>query len=305
MLKDILPELIFNAVSGLKYDRLCEIRIRVNKPITVNYLNSYYYLGETGVVNKISEAIEGSKVIIDTILHRASNYSLYAVNEQLKSGFLTVSGGIRIGLSGTVVVEDNKTITIKDLSAINIRIPHQIFGSSLNAFNHLFNGSDFLNTLIVSCPGAGKTTFIRDICFQLSEQNFPFNILLLDERSEIASCVGGEPQLDVGKFTDIMTGGTKTNGFLNGIRSLSPNIICTDEIGTEEDVKAIEYAISCGVNIIATIHAKDILELQKKTALKHLFESKAFKRYVVLSNMKGKGTIEGLYDENFNEIMRN
>lgn len=304
MLKDILPEIIANAILGLKYEKLCEIRIRNNKPITVNYLNSYYYLGENGIVNKPNEAITGSNTLIDSILHKSSNYSLYAINDQLKSGFVTVNGGIRIGVCGDVVAENGQVNTIKNFSALNIRIPHQIYGCSLNALRYLFKGEEFLNTLVIASPGAGKTTFIRDLCFELSEQNYPFNILLLDERNEIASCVNGVSQLDVGKFTDIISGGTKLNGFLNGIRSMSPNIICTDEIGADDDIKALNYALSCGVKVIATIHAKDVEQLQNKPNFKEILAKKMFDRFVVLSNSAGKGTLEGVFDENLNNLKR-
>lgn len=303
MLKEILPEVILNSINqNLTWDKLYEIRLRCDKPCTINYGGSYYFLGLNGLVKNEDEAIFSTASTLENIVLKASNNSIYAYNNEIKQGFLTLNNGIRIGISGEIVAENNKIKTIKNFSSLNIRISHQIKNCCLKIFDKLFLDNNMLDTLIISVPGAGKTTFLRDIAFQLGKQNYPFNLLIIDERGEIASVCEGKAGLDVGKFTDVISYSTKQYGFEMGIRAMSPNIIFTDEIATEQDANAILYAIGCGVKVIATTHSNGIKELFLKTNFNELLNKKAFKRFVVLSNRNGPGTIEGIYDENFNYL---
>lgn len=298
-LKKLLSELLYNILSKLNFNKLFEIRMRNGQPITVNYNNNYYFVGENGLTDAEKEALISEKEDIEQIIMNASNSSIYAINDQLKQGFVTSQGGIRIGLVGQVIEDGSKILTVKNFHAINIRIPHQVTGCSLNILPYLFKDNQFINTLLISPPGAGKTTMLRDICYQISQHNLTLNILLIDERNEIASCNNGKCELDVGKFTDVITGGTKKVGFINGIRSMSPDIICTDELGVEEDFMAIEQAYCCGVGILASVHASSVFELKEKPLFKDALKKNIFKRFIVLSNKKGKGTIDGVFDETF------
>ena len=304
MLKDILPDFLLKSINLLKYDDLCEIRLRLSRPITVNYKNTYYFLGLNGVCNEDS-AIVCTKDILQFIITKASNYSVYAVNEELKEGFLTSSDGIRVGITGTVIMEDGKIITVKNLSSLNIRIPHQVIGSSYKISKFVFDeAGHVLSTLIIGAPGVGKTTILRDLCVQINKIRKDINILLLDERMEIASVNNGVPTLNVGTSTDVICGGRKDFNIINGIRSMSPNLVIVDEIGSKNDLTAIEYAINSGVAIIASVHSKDIFEFQKKSEFENLVKSRAFKRFAVISNQNGKGTIDNIYDEYFRPILR-
>lgn len=303
MLKEILPENIFNAIQMLKFDKLCEIRMRIQKPISVNYNNTYYFLGQSGLCNE-KDAIICTSEMLHKVLSKASKFSIYSINEELKRGYITAQGGIRIGVVGEVVQEKNEILTVKNFSSINIRIPHQIAGSAYKISKFVLDSNIPQNTLIVGSPGTGKTTILRDLCNQVYNIKKDCNILLLDERMELACCVQGVPQLKVGGSTDVITGGEKHSNITNGIRSMSPDIIAVDEIGSLQDIKAIEYAVNCGVAIFATIHSKNIQQLVKKEELKYLLNQKAFKRIVELSNENGKGTIENIYDENLKPILR-
>ena len=303
MLENILPSNLYEALAKLKFNKLLEIRLRVDKPATVLYTNKLFFLGLEGLTNLEDNAIICNKNLIDSIILKASNYSLYTINEDIKRGYITLNNGIRIGVVGEVVSENEQLRTIKNFNALNIRIPHEVKNCSLNAFNYLVENGQALNTLIVSSPCAGKTTFIRDLCYQFSNKNYPLNILLLDERNEISATNKGSTGMNVGKFTDVLLYSSKKMGFENGIRSMNPNIIVTDEIANKEDCESLLYASNCGVNIIATTHAKNIEELKDKSLFNEVLRKKIFKRFVVLSQKNGAGTIEGVFDENLVRIL--
>lgn len=296
MLTKILPNSIAKAIQKLNISKLSEIRIRVGKPIIIHY-GGLYFLSNDGITDNLSKSIIAKKETIDFIIASACDDSLYAYNNEIKNGFLTASGGIRIGLAGQCISETNVIKTIKNFSSINIRIPHEVKNCSLKILEFVAEPKVH-NTLIMSPPGAGKTTLLRDLAFQLS-QKYLKNILIVDERNEIANCVNGVPQYELGILTDIMTNCTKQFGLENGIRSLAPNVVLTDEIANSNDIESIEYALSCGVNVIATTHCENIYSFKKKKNFERLIENCMFDRYIVLSSNNGFGTIEGVYDKNF------
>lgn len=279
-----------------------EIRLRQARPAIVTLGANSYFLSENGITNQETDAIVVSKADIENIVFRASECSIYAVNDQIKQGFLTIEGGIRIGIAGTAVCEENRVKTIKNFTSLVIRIPHTIKNCSLSAFRYILDKGVFRNTLIVSPPRAGKTTFLRDFLFQLSSRNICLSTLVLDERGEISG--GTNLELLNSNFCDVLSFISKKEGFVFGIRALSPSIVACDELGGEEDLKAIEYAANCGVGTIATVHAATVAELLKKPCFEKLLEKKIFERYVVLSSREGPGTFEGVFDENFSPIFR-
>ena len=300
MLFDILPEEVKKGVSGLNKNALCEIRLRAGKPAIVSMSGKNFLLGESGLVFEEDKAIFLGREEIEKFIFRASENSIYAVNNQIQQGFITIAGGVRIGVCGSIVVENGKIITINNFSSVNIRIPHEIKNCSLPIIKFLLDEKGFKNTLIISPPGAGKTTFLRDIALQISNLNLAYNLLVLDERFEIASCVNGQNLLNVGKFTDVLSGANKRFGFDVGIRALKPDIIFTDELAGEEDVNSVIVASSCGIKLAASMHAKNILQLKSNSFFIKLQESGVFERYIVLSQDNGPGTIDSVFDEKFN-----
>ena len=299
MLGKILPYNIYKIIDEkINFKELNEIRLRENQPIVVFINGQPFYLGEKGITSNEDSAICVTKQEIESIVFSASDFSIYSVNEQIKKGFLIIDGGIRIGLCGNVVSENNEVKTISNFSSLNIRIPHEVKNCSLNAFSQIITDMHMKNTLVVSPPGAGKTTFIRDFVFQLSEKNYCLNILVLDERGEIS----GGGKLNLGKFADVLSFANKREGFEQGIRALAPNLIVTDEIGGIEDIKALQYATNCGVNVLATVHASNIEDLKAKEGFDELLKNKYFSRFVFLSSRQGPGTLEAVYNENLTRI---
>ncbi|MBO5394386.1 MAG: hypothetical protein J6A28_00580 [Clostridia bacterium] len=299
MLNKILPSDIFNILHNkVNLNYVNEIRLRADKPIVLSIGGQRIFLGEQGVTANLKEAKYASKIMIEDIIFRASECSIYSVNEQIKKGFLVTQGGIRLGIGGDIVEEKGVIKTMTNYSSINIRLPHEVRNCSLPVFTQLLNQQTIYNTLILSPPGAGKTTFLRDFIWQLSERNYAYNVLVLDERGELDLGEKG----GLGNFADKISFAGKTVGFENGIRSLAPNIIVTDELATQNDVEAVMYAANCGVSLLASVHCDSIESFCSKQNFEKIISERVFQRYVLLSMRNGPGTIEGVYNENFARI---
>ena len=302
MLQEVLSEQLSNIINyKIAFSELSEIRLRKDKPIIVFIKGQPYYICDKGLTCNINNALFCSKEMIDDIVYKASDFSIYSVNEQIKQGFIMLENGVRIGICGSVVSENGQVKTITNWTSLNIRIPHQIKNMSLCAFDEIVSETGIKNTLIISPPGAGKTTFLRDFLYQLSENNYCLNVCVVDERGEIA---GGENSgINIGNFCDVISYSTKSQGFIQGIRAMNPSLIVTDEIGNEEDVQCLLNAMNSGVKVLATIHASSIEELKRKKLFEKL-PSFYFERYVLFSNKEGPGTFEGVYNEKFNRIVK-
>ncbi|MCI5797464.1 MAG: hypothetical protein MR024_02415 [Firmicutes bacterium] len=303
MFEKFIPQPFLDALNKINFKQLNEIRFRAYKPVVVYLGGMAYFLSNNGISTNIKEALTCDKESLEEIVFRASECSIYAVNEQIKNGFLTVSGGFRIGLGGTAVFEGDKLKTIKNFVSLNIRVPHIVKDCSLTAFKYILENKRLNNTLIISPPGAGKTTFLKDFVYQLSQRNFSANVLVLDERGEIASINEKGESLLESNFCDVLSFMPKPLGINFGIRALAPNLILTDELGSKEDVEALYHAGNCGVNVIASIHAASLLDLKKKIEFSSILKDKFFTRFVILSSREGPGTYEGIFDENFERIL--
>lgn len=297
MFEELFPQYIFKAFAQLPTKKLNEIRLRLNKKIVVTLQGKSYYLCQEGLTGNADKALIADKFLIDEIVKRACENSVYAYSNQIREGFLTLRGGARVGLCGEGVCENGAVKTLKNINSLAIRVPHEVKGCSAPAMEYLFRGG-FLSTLVISPPGCGKTTFIRDIIFQLSQKNYCYSVLVCDERFEIANCFNGINTLDVGEFCDIVSGVPKNYAFGNAIRAMRPDILVTDELGGEKDCDAVVSASSCGTGILASVHAKDIDDLKRKQGFERILKEKVFDRFVVLSSRNGPGTIEGVFDEN-------
>ena len=289
----ILPKEIGDVVNKyLNDDVIQEIRIKVGKPIILNL--SY---GEK--ILEYKTKVEDLKFMMAKI----SNYSLYAFEEEIKQGYITLKGGLRIGLAGECVISNGEVRTIKNISSLNIRISREVVGSSDKVMKLITNNNRVYNTLIVSPPKCGKTTILRDIARNISNGMYKISlsgkkVVIVDERSEIAACYNGIPQMNVGIRADILDNCLKKSGMIMAIRSLSPEVLVCDEIGTKGDLEALNMAFNCGVNIIATVHGYDINDVYGRAVFKDLIDNCILERIILLSNRKGAGTIEKIYKVN-------
>lgn len=274
--------------QSLQYEKLQEVRLRIGKPLMLLYENEEWVLDE----------IVGKETFQET-LEYVSNYSLYAYENELKQGFITVEGGHRVGMAGQVIIENGKVKNLKQISSMNIRIAHEVLSCADMIFPYIANGKKICHTLIISPPRCGKTTLLRDIIRQVSDGNRwvkGCTVGVVDERSELGGCYLGIPQNDLGIRTDILDCCPKAEGMLMLIRAMSPTVIAVDEIGSAEDVHALEYAMHCGCKMVATVHGKSMEEIRKKPLFEELVKSHCFERYVVLGNRRHIGEIEGIYD---------
>ena len=302
MLDNLLPTRISNVLDKLPYESICELRLRADSPIVVNLQGENYYLNESSISKDKSMSCNVSVGVLQGIMQRLTKDSLYSVNDQIIEGYLTYDGGIRVGVCGEVVSVDNKVKTIKNISSINFRFPHFVKNCSMGLLPYIIDmNGNIKNTLIISPPGAGKTTYLRDIVYQLINRFELLNILLVDERQELFSVFDGK---DILKFNnvDVYSNCSKKYAFNNGIRSMKPDVIVTDEINIEKDLDDIENALTSGVKIFASIHSGSINELKQKSNFCDFIKKGLFERYIVLSKQNGIGTIEGIYNENLKLI---
>ncbi len=293
----VLPERIVRAMQNLDKNKITEIRLRVNAPIVIEY-NSRYFLSSVGLSSEIADAIKPTAKELLDIVFKACEASIYAYNDEIRQGFITLKNGVRIGICGEVVMDKNEVKTIKNFSSLNIRIPHLVKNCSLNILSLLYSSEGVLNTLILSPPGCGKTTFIRDLCTHFSDKNIASSIVVVDERREICASTNGENSLYCGNFVDVYSGGIKEVCITSAIRTMSPELIVLDEISTTCDAQSLLLLVGAGVNFLATTHCKNLDELYAKPIFIKLLEYGVFERFVVLSSNNGVGTIDYVFDKN-------
>ena len=290
---EILPKTIRSKLEQVdNLQQLEEIRIKVNKPL-------FIHIGSREEIWDYIATPEDIKYI----MQRISNYSIYAFEDEIRQGYITIKGGHRVGLCGICVIENNSIKTIKDISSINIRACKEIIGCADKVMSYIIDDNLVHNTIIISPPKCGKTTLLRDISRIISQgdknKNFHGkNVSIIDERSEIAGSFKGIPQMDVGIRSDVLDNCPKSQGIMMAIRSMSPDVIVCDEIGTQKDMESILMALNSGINLITTIHGFGIEDLYKRLVFKDIVENYVFTRGIVLSNKKGIGTIECIYDFN-------
>lgn len=299
---------IISAVSTIQLACLMEIRLRVNRPLLLVLGSVDIMLSAMGdIVYDLDAAYLCTRDDINKILQLISKNSLYAFEQELKMGFLTIHGGHRVGLAGQAIIDSGEIKALKNISSLNIRMAREIKGCGDKVMPYIVTeGKRVLSTLVISPPCCGKTTILRDIIRQISSGNSEFRGLqvgVVDERSEIAACKNGIPTVDLGPRTDVLDGCPKASGMLMLIRSMSPAVVATDELGRAEDVCAVREALNAGVTIIATVHGRDINDVLQRPYVGELIRNKYFDRYVVLSDKPQVGTIDKIINSKEQKIL--
>lgn len=275
---EFLPDKIKNAILRLNANKLFELRIRAGMPIAVNYGGEYLYLCSDGAKNYSDGAIVASADDICDAVYNACGKSVYSVSEEIKQGFISV-GNVRIGLCGTCVSEGDKVVSVRDFTSLCVRVPHIVKGCAERILNAVDVKENSL--LILSPPGCGKTTLLKDIARAIADDG-ERNLLICDERGEIAPSAG--LNADVIKYS------AKRIAFTNAVRAMRPDIIITDEL-TEEDYPLVKKTMATGVKVTASAHLERAEDVPMKI----------FDCYVVLK--KGEvGEINKIYDKNMDVI---
>lgn len=286
------------AQAELDYDGICEIRLRAGRPLFLIYDKGEYFLRTRG-----KEPYLVTKEDLKETLEYISGYSLYAYEDEIRQGYMSVQGGHRVGVTGKVILDGDRIRGMKYISCINLRLAHEIRGCADPVMPFVRKGKRIFHTLIISPPGCGKTTLLRDMIRQLSNgsEEYPgVTVGVVDERSELAGCYQGIPQNDLGIRTDILDGCPKAQGMQMLIRSMTPSVVAVDELGREEDYKAVESVIHSGCRLIATAHGESLEDIFSVPLFFRLKKMRVFQRYIFLEKHDRAGIIREISDERGN-----
>lgn len=297
-LETLLPDYMRIYFRELAEDTrgLQEIRFRVNQHIRIRKKNKEQIIGKLDHEYYIVTAED-----IRNIINYLCQYSLYAYETQISQGYFTIQGGHRVGVTGQVILSQGEIRNIKYITSINIRIAHEIKGAANKVLPYLYEDGELYNTLILSGPGCGKTTLLRDLVRQISDGNIygkGKTVGVVDERSEIGGAYQGIPQNDVGCRTDLLDACPKIYGMMMLVRAMTPYVIAVDEIGSKEDMQALQEALQCGCRLLVTAHGTTFQEIQGKEWFESVMKKKLFQRYIRLEGKDRIGKVSHIYNEN-------
>ncbi len=287
-----LPARIRKFMYFIEWEELEEIRLRQGLPVVLQYRDGTFFLDEKGKPVLVGDKlVRVTKREIGEAVELICHSSLYAHREDMQQGYITIAGGNRVGITGSAVVAGGRIENIKDISGLNYRIAHEVQGSGDRLMDIIMEENRVKNTIIISPPECGKTTLLRDIIRNISMMKKKVSVV--DERGEISALFGGFSGYDLGYCCDVLSGAPKEEGMINMLRSMSPNVIATDELGSDRDIEAVERIVNSGVSVVATMHGMNERELRKRENISKLLDY--FECFIVLSRRFGAGTIEEVY----------
>ncbi|MDY0396469.1 stage III sporulation protein AA [Virgibacillus halophilus] len=278
-----------------RWSELQEIRLRLAQPVEL-------------VFDQYTEWVTGlrpDKSVGMYVVNQLSGYSLYRLEDELRLGYITITGGHRVGLAGKVNTINGNVAAIQDIAFLNIRIAKEKIGIAEKVMPYIFKDA-YMNTMLIGAPQTGKTTLLRDVARMVSEgwqKVRPCKVGIIDERSEIAASINGIPQHRVGHRTDVLDACPKAEGMMMMVRSMSPEVLIVDEIGSVADVEALMEAIHAGVKIICTVHGSSVENLMKRPSIKPLLESKVFQRMIILNKNTSLNRVAAILDQDNKNVM--
>ena len=289
-----------NFISAQEFETFQELRFRTGSPAFVKKSSGEFFINTNGhITEKPVDSFIPENDDINTFIKLLSGYSVYAFEEEIKNGFITIQGGHRIGLVGRTVIKDGSISSLTDFSGINIRISHQIKGCGESILPYIFNKNQVLSTIIISPPGEGKTTLLRDLIRLISLKGK--NVSVADERGEIAGTFKGRAGNDLGTHTDVMDGCPKNEGMMMLLRSMSPDVIAVDELGGGEKISSIELILTSDVSFICTINGNSMQDAINSIGMEKSLSMAYFKRFIELKRANNK-IYAAICDENGNVI---
>ncbi|MDR1774383.1 MAG: stage III sporulation protein AA [Clostridioides sp.] len=301
-LREILEKSLQNSIIEKNNMQIEEIRLRVNSPMIINSQGRDFFINKRNkrITEKLEEPYNITMEDIEQSFQIMCKYSIYSFLDDIKKGFITLKGGHRVGIMGKVIIENGQVANIKHISSLNIRISREIIGCSDKILKYIVDKKIF-NTIIISPPQCGKTTLLRDIVRNLSNGNKNYNldgmkVCVIDERNEISGSYLGISQMNIGIRTDILDSCPKDIGIMMILRAMSPNVIVTDEIGSEKEIASLYTALNGGVNLITTVHGNSIEDILHRKELRKLLNGELFQRVIVLSAKNGPGTVKNIYE---------
>lgn len=294
----LLPPRLMSAVMSIpdiERNRVNEIRLRLMKPLSCTVCSKEYYVTCGGRLSNSPD--EGVTVLNDEIravYEKAFENSLHSYHREITEGYITTEGGNRVGFCGTAVLSSDRSArveNVKNISSVNIRIAREVIGCAQKLYNDLYSGRP-IGLIIGGNPSSGKTTFLRDLCRLCAKD---FRVSLIDERNELSNSKNGIPNNDIGNKCDVFCSYTKYDAVLTAVKVMTPQIIICDEIGTDDDLKALRYAVNSGVRLIATAHCSGFDELKKRPVVSKLIKEKCFDNAVILSDGAACGNVKAVY----------
>lgn len=275
-----------NRVSEEIKSKTYEVRLRTGKPVVLITSDSTLFLDKNGRVTYVfsDDLYKVQTNEMKEAFNRLCNFSVYSHSDSIAQGFITLSSGHRVGIGGTAVTDRGVVTSIRDINSLNIRIAREFKGCADEILTNVFKNK-LKNVIIAGPPSSGKTTLLRDIARQVSMGRFGeyHKVSIIDERCEISPVSDGICRCDTGPNTDILSSFRKADGIMSALRTLSPQMIVCDEIGTVDECEAIKSGLNSGVNFVLSIHASSIAELKNKPQFKSLVQSGIIGKVVLLS----------------------